>query len=80
MKITGIETIRIAERPNLIWLRVHTDEGLVGLGETFMGAETVEAYVHSELAPRVLGQDPRRTEHLSRAVEGSLGQRRIAPG
>ncbi len=35
MKITALETIRIAERPNLLWLQVHTDEGLVGLGETF---------------------------------------------
>ena len=35
MKITALETIRVAERPNLIWLQVHTDQGLVGLGETF---------------------------------------------
>ena len=75
MKITGIETVRIAERPNLIWLQVHTDQGLSGLGETFFGAEAVEAYVHAELAPRVLGQDPRRIEHLARAAEGYLGWR-----
>ena len=35
MKITALETIRIAERPNLLWLQVRTDEGLSGLGETF---------------------------------------------
>ena len=35
MKITAIETIRLEEFANLLWLRVHTDEGLVGLGETF---------------------------------------------
>ncbi len=35
MKITAIETIRIAERPNLLWVEVHTDEGITGLGETF---------------------------------------------
>ncbi|MBD3678766.1 MAG: mandelate racemase/muconate lactonizing enzyme family protein [Rhodobacteraceae bacterium] len=75
MKITGIETIRIAERPNLIWLQVQTDEGLTGLGETFFGAETVEAYVHTELAPRMIGQDPLRIEHLARAAEGYLGWR-----
>lgn len=75
MKITGIETVRIAERPNLIWLQVHTDQGLSGLGETFFGAEAVEAYIHTELAPRVLGQDPRRIEHLARAAEGYLGWR-----
>ena len=37
MKVTAIETIRLAEFPNLLWVQVHTDEGLVGLGETFYG-------------------------------------------
>ena len=35
MKIIKLETIRIEDRPNLLWIQVHTDEGLVGLGETF---------------------------------------------
>ena len=38
MKITQIKTIRLGEFPNIIRVRLHTDEGLVGLGETFMGA------------------------------------------
>ena len=37
MKITALETIRNAEFPNLLWLHIHTDEGLSGLGETFLG-------------------------------------------
>ena len=32
MKITGIETIRLGEFPNLLWLHIHTDQGLGGLG------------------------------------------------
>ena len=36
MKIIKLETIRIEERPNLLWLHVHTDEGIIGLGETFL--------------------------------------------
>lgn len=36
MKITGLETVRVAERANLLWLLVHTDEGITGLGETFL--------------------------------------------
>jgi galactonate dehydratase len=43
MKITALETIRIAEFVNLLWLKVHTSEGIVGLGETFFLPETVEA-------------------------------------
>ena len=58
MKITALETIRIAERPNLIWVQIHTDEGLVGLGETFFGAAAVEGHVHEYIGPRVIGRDP----------------------
>jgi galactonate dehydratase len=35
MQITRIETIWIDEQPNTMWLRIHTDDGLIGLGETF---------------------------------------------
>lgn len=45
MKITEIETIQLAEFPNLLWLHIHTDEGLIGLGETFFGADAVAAYI-----------------------------------
>jgi galactonate dehydratase len=75
MKITALETIRIAERPNLIWLQVHTDEGLVGLGETFFGASTVEAHVHDYIAPRVIGRDPLAIDALSTDLIGYLGFR-----
>mgnify|MGYP000085476955 CR=1 FL=1 len=75
MKITALETIRIAERPNLLWLQVHTDEGVTGLGETFWGAASAEAHVHETLAPLVLGEDPLRIEHLARKSEGYLGFR-----
>ena len=49
MKITSLETIRLAAFPAHLWLRVHTDAGLVGLGETavdlvdFDAREFVEA-------------------------------------
>jgi galactonate dehydratase len=75
MKITAIETVRIAERPNLLWVQVHTDEGLVGLGETFFGAATVEAHVHEYIAPRVIGRDPLEIDKLSGDLVGYLGFR-----
>ena len=37
--ITALRTIRIGERPNLIWLEIETEDGLTGLGESFRGAE-----------------------------------------
>lgn len=75
MKITALETIRIAERPNILWVEVETDEGLVGLGETFFMAETVEAYVHEHLAPTVIGRDPLQIDLLAQDLVGYLGFR-----
>ncbi|WP_306132604.1 mandelate racemase/muconate lactonizing enzyme family protein [Roseivivax marinus] len=75
MKITGLETVRIAERPNLIWIVVHTDEGLTGLGETFFGAAAVEAHVHDWIAPRVMGRDPLAIDALSAELAGYVGFR-----
>jgi galactonate dehydratase len=75
MKLAKLETLRIAEFPNLLWLRVHTDQGLVGLGETSFSAESVEAYLHEFVAPRVLGRNPLEIERLSRALVGYLGFR-----
>jgi L-alanine-DL-glutamate epimerase-like enolase superfamily enzyme len=75
MKLAKLETLRLAEFPNLVWLRLHTDEGLVGLGETSFSAESVEAYLHEFVAPRVLGRNPLEIERLSRELVGYLGFR-----
>lgn len=56
MKITTIETLRLPEHPNTIWVQVHTDEGLVGLGETYYIPGAVEAVIHEFAAPLLLGQ------------------------
>src|SRR5688572_5939435 len=75
MKITRLETLRLGEFPNLVWLRVHTDEGLAGLGETSYAAASVEAYLHEYVAPRVLGRDPLEIDRLTRGLTGYLGFR-----
>jgi galactonate dehydratase len=75
MKITALETIRLTEFANLIWVRLHTDEGLVGLGETFMGAASVEAYLHETVAPKIVGRDPMQIEAINRDLLGYLGWR-----
>jgi L-alanine-DL-glutamate epimerase-like enolase superfamily enzyme len=68
MKITAIETIQLREFPNLVWVEVATDEGVVGLGETFFGAGAVAAYLHETAAPYLLGRDPLRIEEHSHAL------------
>ena len=75
MKITALETIRIAEFVNLLWLKVHTSEGIVGLGETFFLPETVEAYVHENLAQKLLGRNPLEIDRISKDLVGYLGFR-----
>ena len=68
MKITAIETLRTEEFSNVLWVRVHTDAGPIGLGETFYGAAAVEAHIHNTLVGRLLGQDPLRIEALNRIM------------
>jgi L-alanine-DL-glutamate epimerase-like enolase superfamily enzyme len=75
MKITELETLRLGEFPNLVWVRLHTDEGITGLGETFMGAAAVEAYLHETVAPKLIGRDPLQIEAINRDLLGYLGWR-----
>ena len=66
MKITKLETIRLLEFPNILWVRVHGEDGLYGLGETFMAAASVEAYLHEIVAPA----HPRRRRARDRPDRG----------
>ncbi|MBM3847023.1 MAG: mandelate racemase/muconate lactonizing enzyme family protein, partial [Verrucomicrobia bacterium] len=74
MKITKIETIwfhALPESewrkqnptsrqalPNNLWVQIHTDDGLVGLGETYYLPRAVAAIIHDLLAPLLIGRDP----------------------
>jgi L-alanine-DL-glutamate epimerase-like enolase superfamily enzyme len=76
VKVIGVETIRSAIQPNLMFLRLHTDEGLVGLGESFFGAAAVEAYVHETAAHVLLAAGataPEAVAHLLRSYVGFQG-------
>ena len=65
-KIVGLRTIRIAERANLIWVELETEDGLVGLGESFRGAQATEAVLHEQVAPWLIGRDARDISAVSR--------------
>jgi L-alanine-DL-glutamate epimerase-like enolase superfamily enzyme len=74
VKITALETIQLEEFPNLVWLHIHTDEGLIGLGESFFGADAIAAYLHETAAPQLLGQDPLLIDrHSHKLINGYLG-------
>ena len=71
MKITAVETIYLPRGVtvhvgaiNYLWVRIHTDEGLIGLGESYPNAEAEAAVVHSRLAAVLLGRDPSEIDRL----------------
>lgn len=72
--IDRVETVTIADYPNLLFVRIHDGEGRVGLGETFYGGGTVETWVHETAVPVLVGADSRRIEGLGRAMTGYVGR------
>ena len=73
MKIDAVETLRLGDHPNLLWVRLHTGPGLTGLGETYFGAGPVEADIHDRIAPVILGQDASRIEFLNMKMQPYTG-------
>ncbi len=70
MKITKIETIHLGDYPHILFVAVHTDEGLVGYGDTFYMPDAVRGYIHQFAAPMLLGHDPLAIElHWRRLYE-----------
>ena len=67
MKITRLETILV--QPRWLFLKMHTDAGIVGYGEPVVEgrARTVQTAVQ-ELEEYLIGQDPRRIEHHWQAM------------
>jgi galactonate dehydratase len=70
MKITKVDAVRFRRdlriegiSPNWTWVRLHTDKGLVGIGESY---PTQEAQIGAlkELAPMLIGKDPTQIERL----------------
>ena len=70
MKITRIDTTyfrpgaNLPWEPNWVWVRVHTNTGLVGLGETYPRNEAEASMVHSTIAGMLLGRDPRDIDRI----------------
>lgn len=74
MKITAIETFAVgAGWKNWLFVRVHTDAGITGLGEGTLNGfiRTTEAAIR-ELEHFVIGADPRRVTALARKMLDSV--------
>ncbi|MCC7257122.1 MAG: mandelate racemase/muconate lactonizing enzyme family protein, partial [Gammaproteobacteria bacterium] len=68
-----METIRPGVQPNLCLVRLHTDTGLSGLGEAFYSAAAVELYLHTEVAPLLLGAVNPAPEAIGRLLTPYVG-------
>ena len=64
VKITKIESLTFDDLPRLMFVRVHTDSGIVGLGETYDKVSGSQGALHGTLAPILLGNDPREIDRL----------------
>lgn len=73
MKVTAVETIRPRVQSNLCFVRLHTDTGLTGLGESFYGARTVETYIHESVAPVLLGLDDPSPQQMAALLTPYVG-------
>jgi len=61
VRIIGLETIEFEEKftmPSILFVRIYTDDGVVGLGETCYLPSSCARVVHEFLAPRLIGKDP----------------------
>lgn len=67
IKITRLETFLV--KPRWLFLKVHTDAGIVGLGEPLTeGRATTCAEAVNEIAPYLVGKDPRAVAHHWQAI------------
>jgi galactonate dehydratase len=70
MRINRIETVYWPTRndapwwPHWTWIRIHTDAGVSGIGETYNRNAAEAEMVHSHFAPMLLGRDPRDIERI----------------
>jgi L-alanine-DL-glutamate epimerase-like enolase superfamily enzyme len=71
VRITAVETLSLPQGATVhagpiqwLWVRIHTDSGLIGLRETYPFPAAEAAVIHRVLADRLLGQDPSRIEFL----------------
>jgi galactonate dehydratase len=67
LKITKLETFLV--KPRWLFLKVHTNAGIVGLGEPVVeGRALTVAQAVKEVEPYLVGKDPRRVAHHWQAI------------
>src|SRR5205807_2528856 len=67
LRVTRLETIMV--KPRWLFLKVHTNAGIVGLGEPILeGRALTCAEAVKEIEPYLVGKDPRQVVHHWQAI------------
>src|ERR1043165_1323452 len=73
LKITKVETLLV--KPRWLFLKIHTNAGITGLGEPIVeGRAKTVATAIEELTPYLLGKDPRPIAHHWQAMYRQIGR------
>ncbi len=80
MHITAVETLYLSKGITVhagpiqwLWVRIHTDAGIVGLGETYPLPEASAAVIRDALSRVLLGRDPLATDRLWADMFSAVG-------
>ena len=72
MKITTVESFTHPDFPNLIHVKVGTDTGIYGIGESYYFGKTVATFVDEFIAPTLIGLDSIKIRIVLISTETSL--------
>ena len=73
MRITTVESFVHQDFPNIIYVKIGTDEGVYGIGESYYFGRTVATFVDEFVAPTLIGLDPANIESISRKLTTYIG-------
>jgi L-alanine-DL-glutamate epimerase-like enolase superfamily enzyme len=73
MKITTVESFVHADFPNILYVKIGTDAGVYGIGESYYFGRTVATFVDEFIAPNLIGLDPSNIESISRKLTTYIG-------
>ena len=73
MKITTVESFVHQDFPNIIYVKIGTDAGVYGIGESYYFGRTVATFVDEFVAPTLIGLDPANIENISQKLTTYVG-------
>jgi len=73
MKITTVESFVHLDFPNIIYVKIGTDTGVYGVGESYYFGRTVATFIDEFIAPTLIGLDPVNIENISRKLTTYVG-------